>query len=94
MDLAFIKLAVQLLNAAYYRVQDLGRGEDILFTVKQEIKAGDVPRVKDLCMSLVPIDNNRLCRRTHNGNRATEANYRLLVWKHSVPASVRDGKPE
>ncbi len=52
MDLAFIKLAVQLLNAAYYRAQDQGRGEDILFTINQEIKAGDVPRVKELCQEV------------------------------------------
>lgn len=52
MDLVFIKLAVQLLNAAYFRAQGLGRGEDILFTVKQEIEAADVPRVKGLCQQV------------------------------------------
>jgi hypothetical protein len=48
MDLVFIKLAVQVLNAAYFRAQGLGRGQDILFTLKQEIEAADVPRVKDM----------------------------------------------
>ena len=52
MDLVFIKLAVQILNAAYFRARGLGRGEDMLFTVKQEIEAGDVPRVKDLCQQV------------------------------------------
>ncbi len=52
MDLVFIKLAVQLLNAAYFRAQGLGRGQDILFTVKQELAAGDVPRVKALCQQV------------------------------------------
>ena len=52
MNLVFIKLAVQLLYAAYYRAQNLGRGEDMLFTVKQEIGAKDVARVKDLCQQV------------------------------------------
>ncbi len=52
MDLVFIKLAVQLLNAAYFRAQGLGRGQDILFTVNQEIAAGDLSRVKELCQQV------------------------------------------
>jgi len=38
MDLVFIKLAVQLFNAAYFRAQGLGRGEDKLFTIKREVR--------------------------------------------------------
>ena len=38
MDLVFIKLAVQVANAAYFRARGLGRGEDLLYTVKQEIR--------------------------------------------------------
>jgi len=52
MDLVFIKLAVQLFNAAYFRAQGLGRGEDKLFSVKREVAAGDVAAVKYLCQTV------------------------------------------
>jgi len=52
MDLVFIKLAVQLFNAAYFRAQGLGRGEDKLFTIKREVEAGDVAAVQYLCQAV------------------------------------------
>jgi len=52
MNLVFIKLAVQLFNAAYFRAQGLGRGEDKPFAVKREFEAGDVPAVKYLCQAV------------------------------------------
>jgi tetratricopeptide (TPR) repeat protein len=52
LDLVFIKLAFQLLNAAWFRAQGLGRGQDLLYAIKQEIAAADVPRVKELCQEV------------------------------------------
>jgi hypothetical protein len=82
MDLVFIKLAVQILHAAYYRARGLGRGQDILFTLNQEIKAGDVPRVKDLSQQAGDSLRNAVdtLRRywEENGDRAAMA-WRCLV---------------
>ena len=82
MDLVFIKLAVQILNAAYFRARGLGRGEDMLFTVKQEIEAGDVPRVKDLCQHVgdsLRDAVDTLCRYLEEGGDKAAMAWRCLV---------------
>ena len=82
MDLVFIKLAVQILNAAYFRAQGLGRGEDLLFTVKQEIEAADVPRVKELCQQVgdsLRDAVDTLCRTYEAGGDRAAMAWRCLV---------------
>ncbi len=90
MDLVFIKLAVQLLNAAYFRAQGLGRGEDMLFSVKQHIEAGDVPRVQGLCQQVgdsLRDAVDTLCRyHEEGGDQAAMAWRCLMVMKdYAIP---------
>jgi tetratricopeptide (TPR) repeat protein len=82
MDLVFIKLAVQLLNAVWFRARGLGRGQDVLFALKQEIDAGDVPRIKDLSQQVgdslrAAVDT--LCRYEEEGGDRTAMAWRCLV---------------
>jgi tetratricopeptide (TPR) repeat protein len=52
MDLAFIKLAVQIFQAAAYRAAGLGRGEDKLFKVAGALAAGDTADTRILCQAV------------------------------------------
>ncbi len=52
LDIVFIKLVVQIANAAYFRACGLGRGEDKLFAIKQELQSADPANLKYLCQSV------------------------------------------
>jgi tetratricopeptide (TPR) repeat protein len=83
MDLVFVKLAVQLFNAAYYRALGMGRGEDKLFAIKQEVEAGDAAKVKYLTQSVRDSLRDAVdkLRSYHEDEAGAESDRREMAWK-------------
>ena len=52
LDIAFAKLAIQILSAAYFRARGLGRGEDKLFQLKKALQREDVAEARLLAKSV------------------------------------------
>ncbi|HKI30999.1 MAG TPA: tetratricopeptide repeat-containing protein [Gemmataceae bacterium] len=52
MDLVFLKLLLQALSAGVYRARGLGRGEDVLFQLREALRACDAARTRHLARSV------------------------------------------